>query len=774
MCETYCIVCKTDKCLKTDNTIECTNCNMTCRSTECYNRHKVNPKYKTGKDKGKVSGPCECQKWWKCPTCYKVVNIEKRNKDDHRCGEYLCTSCKEFVLDDHLCYLRSTPAEEEFIPKFIFFDFECSQDEIMECETGYQKNDCKNCEKDNPCKTCVKCKNCKTSSCGKTTHRPNFVVAQTVCPKCIDKPLKPASVCRTCGTRCKDCDFEGEDKGPCPGTCGFRETIFQGDATAKKFGEWLFSDQHKYFKCVAHNMKGYDGYFLLEYLIDNAMRPDKIIYSGSKIMYMTVEKNLHIKIIDSLNFLPMKLSALPKAFGLNELKKGWFPHFFNTRENQQYVGPYPEPKYYGHNFMSAKERDEFLIWHGSNKDQEFNFRNEMLQYCRSDVDILRQSCLRFRQLVMTSTGVEIETTNDRGKKEMKWVGAVDPFNSVTIASVCMNIYRTKFLEEEFRVQLDNEITWIRAKEIGGKLSVLQEGEWVENGQLDKKITARKFHSTPIAKIPTRGYKDQYSKSSIEWLEWVANQNGVKIQHALNSGEKSLPGTRYKLDGYCKETNTAYEYHGCVFHGCPACFPVDREETFHPMTKQSMKELYALTQKKKFYIEKLGMTYVCKWEHEFQGECKENEKLRRFVENIDVSDRLNPRDCFFGGRTNASQLYYKTEDGEQIKYVDFTSLYPWVNKYCEYPVGHPEIITTDFKNLTEYFGIAKVKILPPRGLYHPVLPYRSNGKLKFPLCRSCADSENQLTCKCTDDERTITGTWCIPEIKGGYSIWLQSY
>ena len=78
-------------------------------------------------------------------------------------------------------------------------------------------------------------------------------------------------------------------------------------------------------------MKGYDGYFLLEYLIDQSMRPDKIIYNGSKIMYMTVEKDLHIKVIDSLNFLPMKLAALTKAFGLTEIKIGWFP-FSSTPE----------------------------------------------------------------------------------------------------------------------------------------------------------------------------------------------------------------------------------------------------------------------------------------------------------------------------------------------------------------------------------------------------------------------------------------------------------
>ena len=84
---------------------------------------------------------------------------------------------------------------------------------------------------------------------------------------------------------------------------------------------------------------------------------------------------------------------------------------------------------------------------------------------------------------------------------------------------------------------------------------------------------KEFVRSPIAKIPPGGYKiDQYSKSSIQYLEWVSRREGVKIQHALNGGEVGLPGTRYKLDGYCHETNTAYEFQGCVFHECPRCFP----------------------------------------------------------------------------------------------------------------------------------------------------------------------------------------------------------
>ena len=80
------------------------------------------------------------------------------------------------------------------------------------------------------------------------------------------------------------------------------------------------------------------------------------------------------------------------------------------------------------------------------------------------------------------------------------------------------------------------------------------------------------------------------------------------------------------------------------------------------------------------------------------------------------------------------------------------------------MGHPEVTTSDFKDLDQYFGIAKVRILPPRGLYHPVLSYRSNGKLNFPLCRSCAENESQAPCDCSDEDRTMTGTWCTPELR----------
>lgn len=46
------------------------------------------------------------------------------------------------------------------------------------------------------------------------------------------------------------------------------------------------------------------------------------------------------------------------------------------------------------------------------------------------------------------------------------------------------------------------------------------------------------------------------------------------------------------------------------------------------------------------------------------------------------------------------------------------------------MGHLTIITHNFQDISSYFGLAKIKVQPPRKLYHPVLPYRSLGKLKF--------------------------------------------
>jgi hypothetical protein len=40
---------------------------------------------------------------------------------------------EQYVLEDHMCYLRATPSSDNAEAKYIIYDFECSQDQIVQC-----------------------------------------------------------------------------------------------------------------------------------------------------------------------------------------------------------------------------------------------------------------------------------------------------------------------------------------------------------------------------------------------------------------------------------------------------------------------------------------------------------------------------------------------------------------------------------------------------------------------------------------------------------------
>ena len=95
-------------------------------------------------------------------------------------------------------------------------------------------------------------------------------------------------------------------------------------------------------------------------------------------------------------------------------------------------------------------------------------------------------------------------------------------------------------------------------------------------------------------------------------------------------------------------------------------------------------------------------------------------MKAFVQNLNFDTPLEPRHALFGGRPSAVCLHTKVSKGEKVHYVDFTSLYPWTNKYCEIPIDHPEILTSGELidcSPREFFGLIKCDILPPTSLFH---------------------------------------------------------
>ena len=274
-------------------------------------------------------------------------------------------------------------------------------------------------------------------------------------------------------------------------------------------------------------------------------------------------------------------------------------------------------------------------------------------------------------------------------------------------------------------------------------------------------------------IPGGGYShgDQFSLKSIIWLELYGFRNGVKIQHALNGGEFKVPGTGYRVDGYIAETNTILEFYGDYYHGCP----IHSKKLKANINGVNAKERYAMTVERIVTLKNMGYNVIEMWECNFDWDMKHLlREEETFLENLEIVDRLDVRAGFYGGRTNALILYLKAMLNEEIRHYDVCSLYPAILKYGVYPVGHPEVITpVDHTDITQYFGIAKVKVRPPKNLLHPVLPHRVGGKLKFILCLHCAEKLNYGPCTCPDAAREWLGTYVTLEldeaVKNGYEI-----
>ena len=109
-------------------------------------------------------------------------------------------------------------------------------------------------------------------------------------------------------------------------------------------------------------------------------------------------------------------------------------------------------------------------------------------------------------------------------------------------------------------------------------------------------------------------KRHYSKMAINYLNFISKLYKINIIHAENEGEFKIPDTLYKADGYCKETNTIYEFHGTIYHGHPI---IKYNSTDCNYLGKNYIELYEKTLKREQNIKNLGYNLVIMWEHDWK-------------------------------------------------------------------------------------------------------------------------------------------------------------
>ena len=395
---------------------------------------------------------------------------------------------------------------------------------------------------------------------------------------------------------------------------GSKEFGVSEENISDEVGSFLFSPKFKNSTVIAHNLKGFDGCFLLRYLVENNIKPRNIITDGTKITYLFVSR-LNMRLIDSLNLIPLPLAQFGKAFGLEEAEKGMFPYKFVKPQNYNYIGAFPDKEEFGYDEMNGQKQKNFDEWYSKlSEDAVFNFQVELKKYCIQDVKILESGVEKFRELIkILSTPKMKEKQFDDEVTEYE---ITDDEEEVQNENVFPEI-------KGFSVQSSRKQKNFK-KSIPKRKSLFTEADRKKYDERKKYpincdpisyctlaslchalFKAHFIKDNSIALIPSGGYQNhKYSNKSIEWLEYLNVAHNKNIVHKLNSksGDEVKIG-RYRVDGYDAGSKTVYEFNGCFFHGHPVC--ISNMSSINPVSKVSFDILFRRTKQKEFALKKKG-------------------------------------------------------------------------------------------------------------------------------------------------------------------------
>ncbi|KAL3118367.1 hypothetical protein niasHT_001003 [Heterodera trifolii] len=575
-------------------------------------------------------------------------------------------------------------------------------------------------------------------------HVPLLIVAEVICEPCLRAGI---SVNDGFGRRAPDCvclcrmvrgqqmrrwssppfvNRPGDNTVPPNGAPTFNQRRFyfhsfddEANDPIEQFLIFLMKHGSKkaHTVCIAHNGGKYDFHLVLEALHRRSIPPKRLCTTGLKIYSMKLRGRHQRRITfkDSINYFFCELDALVKSFDLPQhlaTVKPFFPYLYIQRQHLlQRLNGLPAIEHYSPDTMKIEKRTKFLRWHADNNtNAKFQLREQLILYCVNDVAILRESVLRFRQLIGEHTQ------------------GLDPFLCAsTAAGLALATLRRCFLPAN-----------------------------------------RLVHS------PEGGYLRgrRASAESRRYIRFFELENeGAQVQCAdWSVGEAHIEDSGYRVDGLWRRDPPlrplAIEWMGCFYHGCPECFP-DRQQKL--AAGRTAEDLYERTMRRLFELEhqhgcELHVIWGCQWKERL----RRDHELKQRYEAVFTPCPLDPRnDALRGGRTEPFKLHHVCADDEEVLCIDIVSLYPYVMKVNPFPVGNPMVLTREVllhpptaplpwtcpENNT-FRGLLLVRVLAPRNIRVPLLGYRTKDeRFTFPLCGLCADRRQQRPCRHDDDKRS---------------------
>ena len=157
---------------------------------------------------------------------------------------------------------------------------------------------------------------------------------------------------------------------------------------------------------------------------------------------------------------------------------------------------------------------------------------------------------------------------------------------------------------------------------------------------------------------------QFSGGCRDWIDWLIHDQNLEIQSAFHGGEKKIGP--YKVDGFCSNLNTVFEFYGDYWHCHPDQFP--NENVVHPTVKgkddnpMTVKDIRARDQQRVRDLQDKGYTVEIIWEKDWQALINQRPEIKVYL-------KQHRTHTHFKKYLNQNQIIQYIQDGRLFGFVE---------------------------------------------------------------------------------------------------------
>ena len=485
------------------------------------------------------------------------------------------------------------------------------------------------------------------------------------------------------------------------------------------------------------NSAGYDIKLIKKYLFkelcEHGQQPSFTVKKSGKYPCIKTE---YFKFMDILQFLApgYNLKSFFKAFGVSE-QKGFFPYDYFTHADQLDETTLPPYETFystikGCNVLEEEhtafqklidqgksEQEALQILHLTSKPKTGPENYQWLQelWTENQWSTFADFLQWYNDLDVTPMLQAIENMNDFYKNiridfihqaiSLPGVAMRVCFNSITDPSAEFHLFNSK----------NKEIYQLFKENIVGGPSIIfnryhEAGKTFIRNNPNKpcqKITgydANALYLWAIGQNFPAGYPlirrqekyfmrefPQFATGCRDWIDWLIHERNIVIQSAFHGGERKIGS--YRVDGFCSELDTVFEFFGDYWHAHPDQFP--DENALHPTIKDkdgnplTVKDIRARDQHRVQDLRDKGYNVEIMWEKDWQALLTQRPEIKTYLAQH---------------RTFTHFKKYLSQD-QIIKYIQDGHLFGFVE--CDIEV--PDHLKEYFSEMTPIFKNTEVSL-----------------------------------------------------------------